>query len=522
MNIARIELKRLRQAGLVCLLTAAVPGLAQKPLSVEPLLNDDMVLAQRASAAHDPSEALARYLRVLAREPQDVEALTGAGKASLDIGDANAAISFYARAEEIAPRNGIIKAGLGSAMLQLIQPRAALKFFNDAVDYGVPVADVAADRGLAYALRGDSKRARADYQLAIATHPDPETSRRLALTQAIEGDQVGALATLNPLLLQRDKAAWRMRVFIMAIGGDIKGAQNTANAILPRSQAEAITPFLERFSKLRASQQVAAAQFGQFPSEGKQYSEAELFAAAGTPLPITTLRSNTVGKQDDEQGDGITDEAESSKSDAIGRSKGRKEKEKTSAPPETGDSDLPLAKKPDMLAQARKHEKQSVIESADKTEPSFKTRKEKEKEKEKKEKDEKDKNRLEKKASDKEEPDKREKLTGAKKDSEKGTEAKAGSKNARKEPERYWVQVATGAYKPDLSKAWGNLKAKYPALLGRRSAWTTPLNRTNRVLVGPFKSEDEAQAFVNKAAGTGFMTSRFQSAAGQTIEPLKP
>lgn len=522
MAIADAVMREFLRTGFALLLATAalspLPAHAQKPLRIEPLPNDDdMVLAKRASEAHDPSEALARYLRVLAREPRDLEALTGAGRASLDVGDADAAISFYARAEEIAPRNGLIKAGLGSAMVQLVQPKAALKFFGDAVDYGVPVVDIASDRGLAYALRGDSKRARADYELAIANRPDSETIRRLALTKSVDGDQAGALATLNPLLFQRDKAAWRMRVFIMAIGGDIKGAQDTANAILPQTQAAAIAPFLDRFPKLRASQKVAAAQFGQFPSDGKQYSEAELFAAAGTPLPVTATRNLERDKKlDDEQGDGVTEADETAKADTDAKPREKPKKADTGYL-KIGNADILKAKKPEVLTAKQKRDEQPDADKKPIETPkgdndkSTKAR-------------EADKGLTGKNAKAKDDAAKKDKQAAdTPKKPEKATDsAKTTGKKGNKESERYWVQVATGAYKPDLGKAWTNLKTKYPALLGRRSPWTTPLNRTNRVLIGPFKTEDEAQAFVNKAAGAGLMTSRFKSLAGQTIEALKP
>jgi Flp pilus assembly protein TadD len=493
----------------------ASPGLSQKPLSIERLPNDDaMVLARRATEAHDPSEALARYLRVLAREPRDLEALTGAGRASLEIGDANAAISFYARAEEIAPRNGQIKAGLGSAMVQLIQPKAALKFFGDAIENGVPVSEIASDRGLAYALRGDSKRAQADYELAIAARPDPETTRRLALTEAINGDVPGAMTTLGPLLYKQDKAAWRMRVFIQAIAGDVNGAQSTANAVLSSAQATAISPFLDRFPKLRASQQAAAAQFGQFPSDGKQYSEAELFAAAGqTPPPIIQRTISRTNQFDDQQGDGITEKPE-------GRKSGRENRDE--AKPSfiaMKDSDVLKAKKPDLTAQldknvarppseSKKELKRSTEQAAKPKLPTVLSKEDSTETTRKKE-------------ADKKKPAGKDKdftVDSKKSANKKSDSSKSTTKNSRKEPERYWVQVATGPYKPDLGKAWGKLKEKYPALLGRRTASTTPLNRTNRILIGPFKSDDETQAFVNKAAGSGFMTSRFTSPAGQAVE----
>jgi len=122
---------------------------------------------------------------------------------------------------------------------------------------------------------------------------------------------------------------------------------------------------------------------------------------------------------------------------------------------------------------------------------------------------------------DKKKPDDRKKDEANKADTKKtDPKAKAGSSGKNKLPERYWVQVATGSYKPDLGKEWSKLKAKYPALLGHRSAWTVPLNHTNRVVIGPFRTSDEAQAFVNKAAGGGFLTSRYTSSAGQAVDPL--
>lgn len=502
------------------------PASAQRPLlSEEPLAIDDMVLARRASEANDPAEALARYLRVLAREPRDLEALTGAGKASLDIGDANAAISFYARAEEIEPRNGRIKAGLASAMVQLVQPKIALKLFDEAVSYGVPVADIASDRGLAYALRGDSKHARADYQLALAAHPDPETTRRLALTQAIDGDSVSAMATLDSLLRKQDKAAWRDRVFIQALSGDVSGAQKIADAMLQRDQAAALQPFLVRLAKLRPSQQAAAVHFGQFPSDGRQYSEAELFAAAGSSpppeIPVVT-RPRATSSSSDEQGDGIDEQTEPS-SGGRQRQGRNKAADRASADSEVARSSGVLtASKPDVIAQTRfatsafkPNASEHKMDAKDSESPDKKTPAARTTDKQDARNPAKDSKRKES-AEAKTDRDKKDRDKKLAKTEPKTTPAKS------KNPERYWVQIATGSYRPDLGKEWTRLKGKYPALLGHRSAWTTPLNRTNRLLVGPFKTGDEAQSFVNKTTGAGFVTSPFTSSAGQSVDPVSP
>ena len=89
-----------------------------------------------------------------------------------------------------------------------------------------------------------------------------------------------------------------------------------------------------------------------------------------------------------------------------------------------------------------------------------------------------------------------------------------------KEPSRIWVQVAGGANKADLPKAFNQLKAKAPKLLGGRTAWTTPLRATNRLLVGPFKTEKEARTFVNDLAKLKMDGFSWTSPEGQEIAKL--
>lgn len=87
-------------------------------------------------------------------------------------------------------------------------------------------------------------------------------------------------------------------------------------------------------------------------------------------------------------------------------------------------------------------------------------------------------------------------------------------------PERYWVQVASGANKANLGRAWEGIVAKAPALLRGRPTWTTPWRASNRLLVGPFPSEEAAQAFVNRLGGAGVSGIQFTSRAGVAVERL--
>lgn len=97
---------------------------------------------------------------------------------------------------------------------------------------------------------------------------------------------------------------------------------------------------------------------------------------------------------------------------------------------------------------------------------------------------------------------------------------KAKPDPAKADPARHWVQVAGGANVSDLPKAWRSLVAKAPAELRARQAWTTPLRFTNRLLVGPFKTPAEAQAFVNAIGKKGISAFAWTSEAGQKIEKL--
>jgi Flp pilus assembly protein TadD len=235
-----------------------------------------------AQQNEDPSELLARALRTLATEPNNLEALTVAGHNALVLGDANAAVGFFGRAQEISPRDGRVKAGLGSALVQLEKPQEALRLFGEASRLGVPEADFAVDRGLAYDLTGDFRKAQRDYATALTAHPTDATARRrLALSQGISGDQAAALATLDPLLRQRDIAGWRDKTFVLAMTGDAKGASDITHIMMPQ-QADMLQPFLVRLGTLSPTAKAKAVHFGEMPAAGHNYTPTQL-ANIGAP-----------------------------------------------------------------------------------------------------------------------------------------------------------------------------------------------------------------------------------------------
>lgn len=228
---------------------------------------------------------LQNALQRLAVYPGDVDALIDAGNAALLLQDPQAAIGFFARAEEMSPGNGRIKAGLGSALLLNENPYEALRLFDEARKLGVPETVYAADRGLAYDLVGNFNAAQDDYELALRRGGDDETIRRYALSLGISGDRAGAEAQLDPLLRKRDAAAWRTRAFVLAIAGDAEGAIAIADATMPKRMAASIEPFFRFMGRLTPAQQAAAAHFGQFPAAaamGKDDPRNRQYASLGT------------------------------------------------------------------------------------------------------------------------------------------------------------------------------------------------------------------------------------------------
>jgi len=216
-----------------------------------------------------------RNLTTVANNPRSVSALVGAGRSALALGDGAAAFSFFARADEIEPRNARVKAGMASALVLLERGPQALAMFREADALGAPDAEIARDRGLAYDMTGDPRRAQQDYALVLRRGDDPEVRRRLALSLAISGQRDAALEAIAGQLRAQDRAAWRTQAFVLALTGDSAGASRTAARMMPAG-AQSMAPFFARLAALSPSQKALAVHFGSFPSDGR--------AAAGSQV----------------------------------------------------------------------------------------------------------------------------------------------------------------------------------------------------------------------------------------------
>jgi Flp pilus assembly protein TadD len=254
--------RRLRVAALIL----GFVGLALAAASVKAAeaASPQTVWAQRET----PAAALARHVRVLARSPKDYLALIGAGKAALALGDSQAAVGFFGRADEVYPSSPLPQAGLGAAIVSDGDAQGALPYFARAQQLGATGMMIGADRGLAYDLLGRHSDAQKDYRAALNGTDADEARRRLALSLAITGDKSAALEMLAPLMARGDAGAARCRALVLALTGDLQGARRSLDSAMPGSSAS-MSPFLAKLPSLRSDQKAAAVNLGIFPDSAQ-------------------------------------------------------------------------------------------------------------------------------------------------------------------------------------------------------------------------------------------------------------
>jgi Flp pilus assembly protein TadD len=288
-----------RVAGaLGALLLAAALSPVQAMQAPPPDAATRVAMQKRTAARALLSSSLAR----IASNNSDTAALLDAGRASIELEDYRAAIGFLVRAEQASPRDGAVKAALGSAMVHMENPTRALDYFGEAQLMGASERLFLADRGLARDLLGQQDAAQRDYQLALSITPNDELTRRYALSLGISGDADRAIAMLTPQLRAQDRGAWRLRAMILAMNGRDKEATEIVNATMPPAMAQNIMPYLVQMDRLNPAQQAAAAHFGRFPNGqlGPKRQPIQVAAASPPPSPApaaTGKRQTTGGKR---------------------------------------------------------------------------------------------------------------------------------------------------------------------------------------------------------------------------------
>lgn len=259
-------------------LAIAIPVLwASSPLHAQPV--------QTMPGPTPEADALAADMRILGSNPFDLQALISAGERTLKLGDMEAAAAFFQRAARISPGDGRIKAGKARTLVQLGRPGEALRLFDEAEAAGYDIGPIAADRALAYDLIGEQERAQRTYRAALKRQSDEETQRRYALSLGISGKRDAALVVLEGLLRRSDRAAWRVRAFVLAMNGDVPGANKIAASMLPSEMAIGLEPFFQILPRLAPADRAFAVHFGEVRPTPERIADARLIPALPVLIP---------------------------------------------------------------------------------------------------------------------------------------------------------------------------------------------------------------------------------------------
>ena len=233
-------------------------------------------------------------MRRISFNPSDADALADAGNAALLLGDANAALNFFTRANAIRPNNSRIVAGLATATVRTENPFEALRLFDDAVRLGADQRSIAADRALAFDLLGNFGRAQQDYQLARTVASSDDIIIRQAVSLSLAGQKEQADAMLLPLLQRNSPAAWRARAFMLAARGDVRESNKVAQGFMDAPSAQRMERFFRLMPNLTGAQQAAAIHLGHFPTSQAVGRDSEQVrrVAATVPQPAIAPAQN--------------------------------------------------------------------------------------------------------------------------------------------------------------------------------------------------------------------------------------
>jgi len=434
------------------------------------------------------TQRLNRALVELAKEPRSVPALLEAGNAALAVNDLDAALGFFKRLAEVDPQNEPATLGLARVYLRSGRPVRALLYFDAAQSRGAEPLAIGSDQALTYDLLGDQTAAQFAYANLIAVSPkDDEARRRLAISFAISGNRNGFETTLRPLVDRRDFAAFRARTFGLAILGEQERAAAIADAVMPRTLAQKITPYLEFMPRLTRAQQAAAANLGVFPRAADIGRDSPGVLAYMERLPASQRQASAadVASLDDRlEPTGAPLGVSQIGSPAI--------PEPVPAPTPTATNPQPTSQTEPMPATSTPPTKPARVADAfdDMLEPG-------------------------------------DEVAIAPNEGAVDIAAIDVPREAPPEPRapahpsRIWVQLATGRDLKALGFDWRRFTRKAPDLLKEYTPHTVRWGQANRLLAGPLDDRQEARQLINALNRKGLDTFRYTSPEGTEIQILK-
>ena len=502
----------------------------------------EVVQALPPAGSVDLSNALQR----LASDGNDLSALLDAGDAALRLGDVSAAIGFFGRAQALSPSNARVALGLGRAYTLSRRPVEALRLFAEAEAAGMSLTAMAAERGLAFDLVGDSESARELYELVLGTGPNPAVRRNLALNRAIAGDKEAFEAVLLPLLQNGDTAAFRTRAFGLAILGDTEAAVRIARDMMGPN-AVRIEPYLRYMTQLTPAQQAAAGALGVFPRSGAVgRDDAQIAAYTPSPRPSADEALAPAGaplgnQRTQERPRNQRISRRNERADRLAATRGERQMARATTRParpvatdvspastpttqEVQTSELPAIGPPAtgepatqtvVRAEATRPVDSGVPVASTQSSPS---------------------QNLPPPPHSSPQRNLEDAFAGFTMPTRNADTPRAGAVDittidAPREsdtaiqttpapPSRHWVQLATGRDLSALAFDWRRLTRAANGALAGKSAFVASWGEANRLLAGPYDSAADAQAVVARLRQTGMDSFAFTSAQGERVTPL--
>lgn len=246
-----------------------------------------------SSSVAEPAGAaeLRAAMRRISFNPTDADALADAGNASLALGDANAALNFFTRANALRPNNSRIVSGLAIATVRTENPFEALRLFDDAIRLGANERSIAADRALAFDLLGNFGRAQQDYKIARTAAASDDVLVRQAISLSLAGQKEEADAMLVPLLQKNNATAWRARAFMLAARGDLRESTKVAQGFMDAASVQRMERFFRLMPTLTGAQQAAAIHLGHFPASLYVGRDSEKLRQVAASIPSVEIPS---------------------------------------------------------------------------------------------------------------------------------------------------------------------------------------------------------------------------------------
>jgi len=196
-------------------------------------------LAIALQAADNVKEAMPLFAEVVAARPDDAEALTNAGLAHVQLGDAKGGIPLYLRALKLTPSNPTLREDLGVAYLQQADLDHALEQFRAGLLLDDQSAQLHYDLALALKLKDDLAAAVPEFERAAALDPQlPDPPFTLGILYMQQGKFEKSAASFEAALALRpdNGEAWA------TLGSVYQQMQQPEKAIPALRKAIALMP----------------------------------------------------------------------------------------------------------------------------------------------------------------------------------------------------------------------------------------------------------------------------------------